>query len=199
MLFASRSLRLFLLNWTSSYVLIFQLSRGFMKIIRSIANYHWGILISPLYNNSLSAAKPLKVFQSSAERWLYVDSFISSEISSFSILLNNTSRLAWPLGGFHKDLGLKAGVSLEFSDNSLQKCHLYRILQENSKYFLISGSFNNFWMGTKSSPFSKTLISLSVRTFLLKLKTDLEKKYLFTRSTSVTESLFLLFVQILVD
>ena len=44
-------------------------------------------------------------------------------------------------------------------------------------------------MGAKSSLFSKTLISVSVRAFLLKLKTDFEQKYPFRRLASVTEYL----------
>ena len=124
-------------------------------------------------------------FYSSAERLLSVDSLMSSEDSSFSSLLKNTSRLAWPLGGFHTYLGLKAGVSpIKFSNKLLQKCLIDRILQEKySKSFLSSGSFNDFWMSPKLSPFSKTLFSVSVRIFLLKLKINLEQKYPFRRSS----------------
>ena len=48
---------------------------------------------------------------------------------------------------------------------------------KSSKFFLISGSFKFFGIGVKSSCFSKILISFSVRSFLLKLKTVLEQKY----------------------
>ena len=67
-------------------------------------------------------------------------SIISFEKSSFSSRLKNTFKLAWPLGGFQTDLSLKNGVSLKFSDTSLRKYHLHRIMRENSsKYFLSSG------------------------------------------------------------
>ena len=87
----------------------------------------------------LSAAKALKAFHFS-ERLLCMGSFISSEKIYFSSWLRNFWKLAWPFSGFHIGLGLKAGVSLKFSDSLLRKCHIHRILQENSsKSFLSSG------------------------------------------------------------
>ena len=93
----------------------------------------------------LSAAKDIKAFHSSPDRLLCLGSFISLllclgsfisfEESSFYSRLKITSKLAWPFGGFHTVLGLKAGVSLE----------LHHILQENfSKSFLSPGSFKVF-------------------------------------------------------
>ena len=72
---------------------------------------------------------------------------------------------------------LNTGTSLKFSDSS-QKCHFKPILLQNSlKSLLSSGSFNFFWIGVKSRPFFKTLISVSVNTWLLKLKMVSEQKY----------------------
>ena len=71
----------------------------------------------------LFSAKFLKVFHSSQERLLCVESFISSEKRSFSTQLKNTSKLACSLGDFHPDLGLKAVVSLKLLNMFFIKQH----------------------------------------------------------------------------
>ena len=89
----------------------------------------------------LSAAEALKAFHSSPERLLCVGSFKLFEKSSFSSRLKSISKLVWPLGGFHTDLRLRDGFPLKFSDASVPKYHLPRILREkSSKYFLSSVS-----------------------------------------------------------
>ena len=68
---------------------------------------------------------------------------------------------------------LKSGLG------SFLKCHLTCTLQQNSSKSLLSpGSLIFLWIGAKSRPFSKILISVSVRTFLLKLNTFFEPFYL---------------------
>ena len=57
-------------------------------------------------------------------------SFISSEKSFFYGRLKNTSKLAWPFGGFNTDLDLIAGVSLKFSDTLLRRYLHYEIPQD---------------------------------------------------------------------
>ena len=97
---------------------------------------------------------------------------------SFSISLKNTSREGWSLGGFHEDLGVNEGVSLNSQVGSLRKYYLRRILLQNSsKSFRSSGSFILLWIGAYSRPFSRTFISLSVKTFRVKLNIVSEQKY----------------------
>ena len=102
-------------------------------------------LSAPFITIPLSSAKFLKAFHSSPERLLCVESFISSEKSSFSTRLKNTSKLACPLGGLDPDLGLKAGILLKSLVGSLQKFHLHLVLRESSsKSSLSFGSFKIF-------------------------------------------------------
>ena len=69
-------------------------------------------------------------------------------------------------------------TSIKFSDSS-RKYHFKRILLQNSlKSLLGSGSFNFCWIGANFKPFSKTLMSVSVNTRLLKLKMVSEQRYL---------------------
>ena len=100
-----------------------------------------------------------------------------SSNNSFSTLLKKTSKLGWPVGGFQDDLDRNAGMVLKLSEDSFLKCHFILIRRQNSsKSFLNSGSFTLFWIGAKSNPFSKTLISSSESTLRLKLKTVSEQK-----------------------
>ena len=67
------------------------------------------------------------------------------EVLSISTQLKSTCKLAGPLGGFHPDLGLKAGISLKLLVSSFRKFYLHLILRENSsKSFLSSGSYKVF-------------------------------------------------------
>ena len=101
-------------------------------------------------------------------------------------------KIRWPLG-FQEDFGVINGISLNVGEGSFRKCHLIRILlQKSSKSVLSSGSFILFWIGAKSKSFSNTRTSVSVKTFLLKLKTVSEQKYPTKRPSFVTRILELL-------
>ena len=72
---------------------------------------------------------------------------------------------------------VNTSTSLKFSD-SFWKCYFKCILLQNSLQSLVSSdSFNFFLVGEQSRSFSKTLISASVGTWLLKLNIVSEQKY----------------------
>ena len=107
----------------------------------------------------------------------YLTGISTSVKSSCPTLLKNTSKLGRSEGGFYDDLGQNAGISLKLSEGSFRKWHFISIrLQNSSKSCLNSGSLNFTCIGAKSSPFSKTLISTSDSTLLLKLKIVWERK-----------------------
>ena len=86
--------------------------------------------------------------------------------------------MGWPIDHFQVDFGEKTGVSLNSEVGSFLKCLLVIILQQNSsKSVLDSGSFILICIGAKSNPFYSIQISVSVKTFQLKLKTVSEQKY----------------------
>ena len=90
-------------------------------------------------------------------------------------------------------LWVNGGISLNVGEGSFRKCHLIRtLLKKSSKSVLSSGTFILFWIGAKSKPFSNSQISVSVKTFLLKLKTVSEQKYPTKRPSFVTPILELL-------
>ena len=62
----------------------------------------------------------------------------------------------------------------------------FHSLQNSLKSLLSSGSFTFLWNGTKSNPFSRTLISLSDRTLPLKLKTVSEQKQPLSLLSGIT-------------
>ena len=66
------------------------------------------------------------------------------------------------------------------------------LLQKSSKSVLSTGSFILFWIGAECKPFHNTRISVSVKTFLLKLKTVSEQKYPTKQPSFVTPILELL-------
>ena len=87
--------------------------------------------------------------------------------------------LGCPLGGVQIDLGEKAGILLNsFVGSSLKYHFVLMRLQNLLKSVRNSGSLILFCIGAKFkfNPFSKTLISVSVRIFLLKLNTASEQK-----------------------
>ena len=99
----------------------------------------------------------------------------------FSIWFKKTSMFGWPLGDCHLDLGVNAGISLNYGVTSLLKCHLILILLQNSsKSFFNLGPLILFWIGGKSNPFAITFISVSLKT-LLKSKTVSKEKYPWMR------------------
>ena len=90
-------------------------------------------------------------------------------------------------------LWVNGGISLNVGEGSFRKCHLIRtLLKKSSKSVLSSGTFILFWIGAKSKPFSNSQISVSVKTFLLKLKTVSEQKYPTKQPSFVTLILELL-------
>ena len=82
-----------------------------------------------------------------------------------------------PLGRFQFDLKRNAGASQKFLVGSLRKNHLHLIFLAN---LLISAlrSVSLILVRVRAKPksFSKTRISVSVKTFLLRLNMDLEQK-----------------------
>ena len=124
----------------------------------------------------LPSAKDLIAFHSSRERLKYLISALGSSNNSILTWLKKTSGQGWPWGGCHLDFRLNTGTSLKFSDSSL-KCHFKPIFPQNPlKSLLTSDWFSFFWIGAKSRPFSKTLISVLVSTRLLTLKMVSEQK-----------------------
>ena len=82
-----------------------------------------------------------------------------------------------PLGGIQVDLGENAGILLNsFVGSSLKYHFVLMRLQNSLKSVRNSGSLILFCIGAKFKPFSKTLISVSVRILLLKLNTASEQK-----------------------
>ena len=94
-----------------------------------------------------------------------------------SKLLRKISIAGRLLGGFQFDLTLNAGASLKFSVGSFRKNHLHLIFLANLlKSVLSSVSFILVGAGAKPKPFSETRISVSVKTFLLRLNTESEQE-----------------------
>ena len=80
-----------------------------------------------------------------------------------------------PLGGIQVDLGENAGILLNsFVGSSLKYHFVLMRLQNSLKSVRNSGSLIIFCIGAKFKPFSKTVISVSVRILLLKLNTSCE-------------------------
>ena len=75
----------------------------------------------------------------------------------------------------------------KFWSCSFSKCHLVLILWQNSsKSLRNSGSFILFCIVAKSYPSFSIRVSVSVKTFRLRLKTVSEQKYISKRSSLVT-------------
>ena len=126
----------------------------------------------------LSSAKDVIAVHSSRDRLEYLISALGDSNNSFSTWLKKTSIQRWPWGGCHLYFELNTGTSLKFSDPS-RKWHFKRIFLQNSlESPFTSGLFNFFYIGAKYRPFSKTLISVSVKTGKCKLKMVSEQKYL---------------------
>ena len=86
-------------------------------------------------------------------------------------------RVVWPASGLQDDLGEKDGCSLKNGVGSSVKYHLnLKRRQKSLKSLRNSGSFNFLCIGAKSRPFFRTFISVSVRTFLLRLSTVSDTK-----------------------
>ena len=97
---------------------------------------------------------------------------------SQSVFLQNQSQLyRWSYMRIVVQIWSNAEVSLKLLDGSSLKYHLHLIFLLNLlKSRLKSPSFIILVVGTIPRPFSKTLISVWLRTFLLKLKTVPEQK-----------------------
>ena len=96
--------------------------------------------------------------------------------SSCLTLLKNTSKLRCPVGSLWFR-SRNACISLNLSKGSFWKWHFICIrLQDSWKYCLNSGLLTFLCIHTKSNIFSKTLISFSERTLLLKLNLMSEQK-----------------------
>ena len=90
----------------------------------------------------LSSASDLITSHSSFERLEYPSGLPVALNRSDSTWPKNTSKLGWPLGGFHADLRVKAGILLKSEVGSFQKCYLILNRGQNSyKSVLNSGSF----------------------------------------------------------
>ena len=125
----------------------------------------------------LSSARDLIASHSSILKSEYLLGISVSLKGSCSTLLKNTSKLGYPVGGFHDDLDRNAGISLKLFEGLFQKCHFICIrLQNSSKSCFNSGSLTFLCISTKCNHFSKTLISSSDSTLLLKLKLVSEQK-----------------------
>ena len=99
------------------------------------------------------------------------------ENNALSNLLRNNSAQGCPGGGFQLDLGRKAGTTVKFGDGSSLEDHLDLIFLINSpKSLLRSPLLVVIGVGTKPYPFSKTLVSVSLSTFLLRLNTLSQQK-----------------------
>ena len=142
-------------------------------------------VIPPIpHNNTRTFICFLIDYRSVVREGIYCPPFLLRKIritqtikSSLSTWLKNTSRLGCPSGGFQEDLRATAGVTLKPCEGSFLKFHFVLMrLQNSSKSLRNSGSLIFRWIYAKSKPFSNTLISCSLKTLLLKLKTVSEQK-----------------------